>query len=345
MSDFFNEIVSANSKKNDKSFIINDPNGELLLKCAFCLESKGYNIKVLNFANPIHSHVYNPFCYIREDDDAFEMVTSILKHTSPILRNNAHWESAEYDMLSSLCLYLYYEAPPQEQNFSMIMELLRATYASSEPSDLDRLFELLEEKDPNHIALKKYHAYKNTQNAYFSLPCNEAKLSLRECLKEAGRCSDFVSASLYSRLKLFDRRSIGALTIEDNIELYKFQEEKTALFITYNHRYNELIFILALLYEQSMRMFLCKDYCSSLNSPIHINYVADYENTDVISELITKTHEIFNKINKETTSYITLLDRKIFIKKASGISKNTDYDVSQIYTPYDVLDAFFKEFK
>jgi len=332
------------SKKYAKSFIINDPNGELLLKSGQELNKMGYKIRILNFANPKHSNSYNPFYYIRDNDDIFRMVNVLLKYTTPILSSNKHWESVEHNLLSSLCLYLYYEAPPDEQNFSMIMELLRAANTKNGvQSDLDRLYKLLERRDVNHIALQKYNIYKHEQQEYYSSDePNKPKLLLRDRLLEANHQSDFVANSIYKRIEIFNRRSIAAITIVDNINFENFYNEKSALFITIPKKYEELTFILVLLYSQIIKATQQKNkYYKGVSLPLYI--VDNYRNVTFSAEIITSMNET-SKNTDESIHHIILMNRNDFTKMFKYSSKQNDYNVENIKTPYDTLDAFFKEF-
>ncbi|MCL2740050.1 MAG: type IV secretory system conjugative DNA transfer family protein, partial [Oscillospiraceae bacterium] len=159
-------FVTPNLLQANTSFVITDPKGELLRNTAGMFHNKGYKVKVLNLVDQTHSCAYNPFVYIKDDKDVLKLIRTLIKNTTPpqAQQSDPFWEKAETALLCALVFYLYKEAPDDEQNFSMVMELLRAAEVregqEDYESDLDRLFGMLEEKDPQHIALKQYQIFK-----------------------------------------------------------------------------------------------------------------------------------------------------------------------------------------
>ena len=146
--------------------MILDPKGELLRDTGHLLEEKGYVIKVLDLINPERSHCYNPFVYLRDDDDIQRLATNIMKNTTPKgSKSSDHfWEDMAAMLLKALISYLHYEAPPEEQNFEMLIYMIENGGAKEDDDDyqspLDLLFEALEEEYPNHIAVREYKIYK-----------------------------------------------------------------------------------------------------------------------------------------------------------------------------------------
>ena len=125
------------------------------------LEQQGYIIRVLDFINMEKSHGYNPFAYLRDEKDVLKLVNNLIRNTTPkgSNSNDPFWERAETALLEALILYLRNEAPPEEQNFPMVMEMLAAAEVREEDEEyasvLDELFERLAMRDPDHLAVKQ----------------------------------------------------------------------------------------------------------------------------------------------------------------------------------------------
>lgn len=147
------------------SFVVLDPKGEIVRDIGGLLEKKGYEVRVLDLINMHRSHCYNPFVYLRNDNDVQRLVTNLFKATTPkgSQSQDPFWDTAASMLLLALVFYLKYEAPPEEQNFPMVMELLRAGEVREDDdsyiSPLDELFDRLEMVNPEHIALKYYRDY------------------------------------------------------------------------------------------------------------------------------------------------------------------------------------------
>lgn len=148
------------------SFVLTDPKGELLRSTGRLMWEKGYQVKVLDLINMPASHGYNPFEYIQSDNDVLKLVTNLIKNTTPkhASSNDPFWEKSETALLQALILYLYHEAAPEEQNFGMVLKFLRhMEIRENDPNfknAVDNMFEVLENKDPDHVALKQYRIYK-----------------------------------------------------------------------------------------------------------------------------------------------------------------------------------------
>ena len=142
-----------------------DPKGELLRDTGNLLKSKGYEIKVIDLINMEKSHCYNPFVYLRNDNDIQRLVTNLFKNTTPkgSQSQDPFWDQAAQMLLLALIFYLHYEAPEDEQNFPTVMEMIRAGEVHEDDegfvSPLDELFDRLEMRNPEHIALKYYRNY------------------------------------------------------------------------------------------------------------------------------------------------------------------------------------------
>ena len=156
-------FCKPNAMQCNTSFVILDPKGEIVRDIGGLLEKKGYEVRVLDLINMHRSHCYNPFVYLRNDNDVQRLVTNLFKATTPkgAQSQDPFWDTAASMLLLALVFYLKYEAPPEEQNFPMVMELLRAGEVREDDdsyvSPLDELFDRLELDNPEHIALKQCH--------------------------------------------------------------------------------------------------------------------------------------------------------------------------------------------
>ena len=148
------------------SMVITDPKGELLRKTGGLLEREGYEVRVFDLINPETSFCYNPFAYVRDDKDVLKLINNLIRNTTPkgAQSSDPFWEKSETALLQALMLYLLHGAPPEEQNFSMIMEMLGSAQVKEDDeeyqSPLDILFERLEMRNPESIAVKQYAIYK-----------------------------------------------------------------------------------------------------------------------------------------------------------------------------------------
>ena len=158
--------AKPNIMQCNTSFVIADPKGEILRAVAPLLLEKGYDVKVFNLINPENSDGYNPFVYIRTDEDVIKLITNLIQNTTPknVQQNDPFWEKSEIALDTALMLYLLHEAPPEEQTFSMLMFLIEnaATVEDDDEgyqSPVDLLFEALEDENPEHIALKQWKVF------------------------------------------------------------------------------------------------------------------------------------------------------------------------------------------
>ena len=154
-------IMQANT-----SYVVLDPKGEILRDTGYLLERYGYDIKVLDLIHTERSHGFNPFVYLRDDKDVLRLVNNLIRNTTPkgAQSSDPFWERAETALLEALILYLVNEAPPEEQNFSMVMEMINAAEVREDDEEyasvLDELFERLAMRDSEHLAVKQYHIFK-----------------------------------------------------------------------------------------------------------------------------------------------------------------------------------------
>ena len=245
-------FVKPNLMQCNTSFVILDPKGEILRDTGKLLEKKGYEVRVLDLISMEKSHCYNPFVYLQNDNDVQKMVTNLFKATTPkgSQSNDPFWDTAASMLLMALVFYLHYEAPEDEKNFAMIMEMLRAGEVreddDSYQSPLDELFERLEMRSPDHIAVKYYKDYRS----------GSAKT-----LKS-------IQITLAARLEKFNLSSVAALTATDELDLASLGEKKVALFALIPDNDSSFNFLVSLLYASTFQeLFYSADRVLSL---IHI---------------------------------------------------------------------------
>lgn len=249
-------FAKPNLCQANTSFVVLDPKGELLRDTGHLLEKKGYEVRVLDLLNMEKSFCYNPFVYLRDDNDVQRLVTNLFKSTTPkdSKSSDPFWDTAASMLLMALILHLKYEAPPQEQNFSTVMELLRAAEVREEDeeyqSPVDELFDRLEMKQPGHIAVKYYRDYRS----------GSAKT-----LKS-------IQITLAARLEKFNLRTLSALTATDELDLPSLGEKKVALFALIPDNDTSFNFLVSILYTQIFQqLFHLADhkYGGSLPVPVH----------------------------------------------------------------------------
>ena len=241
------------------SFVVIDPKGEQVRAVGNLLREKGYEVKVLDLINMEKSHCYNPFVYLRDDNDVQRLVTNLFKSTTPkgAQSSEPFWDNAAQMLLLALIFYLKYEAPEDEQNFAMVMEMLRAGDVDEDnnmPSPLDNLFYDLEKTDPNHIALKYYRSYHSG----------------------AAKTLKSIQITLAARLEKFNLESLSSLTITDELELNTLGEKKTAIFAIIPDNDTSFNFLVSILYTQLFQQLFevaDKKYGGSL--PVHVHFLMD----------------------------------------------------------------------
>ena len=252
--------VKPNVMQANCSMVILDPKGEIIRDTGWLLKKKGYKVRVLDLIDMPRSHCYNPFVYLRDDNDVQRLVTNLFKATTPkgAQTQDPFWDTAAQMLLLALIFYLKYEAPEEEQNFAMVMEMLRAGDVDEEdsksPSALDTLFYDLRKTDPDHIALKYYDAYHSG----------------------SGKTLKSIQITLAARLEKFNLESVAGLTITDELDLWKLGEEKTALFAIIPDNDTSFNFLVSLLYTQIFQQLFevaDKKYGGSL--PVHVQFLMD----------------------------------------------------------------------
>lgn len=252
--------AKPNLLQANTSFVVLDPKGENLRDTGHLLEAKGYEVRVLDLINMEKSHCYNPFVYLKDDNDVQRLVTNLFKATTPkgSQSNDPFWDTAASMLLLALIFYLKYEAPKDEQNFPMVMELLRAGEVREDndeyQSPLDELFERLEMREPEHIAVKYYKDYHS----------GSAKT-----LKS-------IQITLAARLEKFNLSSLAALTATDDLDLPSLGEKKVALFALIPDNDTSYNFLVSILYTQLFQqLFYLADHKHGGRLPVHVHFLMD----------------------------------------------------------------------
>ena len=242
------------------SYVVTDPKGTIIVECGKMLVNGGYRIKVLNTINFKKSMHYNPFHYIRSEKDILKLVNTIIANTKGEGEKSTEdfWVKAERLLYSALIGYIWYEAPEEEQNFPMVMEMLRAGEVREDDdqyqSPLDELFERLEMKNPEHIAVKYYKDYHS----------GSAKT-----LKS-------IQITLAARLEKFNLSSLAALTATDDLDLPSLGERKVALFALIPDNDTSYNFLVSILYTQLFQqLFYLADHKYGGRLPVHVHFLMD----------------------------------------------------------------------
>ena len=252
--------AKPNVMQCNSSMVVLDPKGEILRDTGHLLENKGMKIRVLDLINMEKSFCYNPFMYFKDENDVMRMVTNLFKATTPkgSQSQDPFWDTSASMLLSALVFYLWLEAPPDEQNFSMVMELLRAGDVKEEDenfiSPLDDLFMILECDYPEHIAVKYYKMYR----------------------KGAGKTLKSIQITLAARMEKFNLEAMSKLTATDELHIEKMGEEKTALFIIIPDSDTSLNFLVSILYTQLFQtLFYMAENVYGGSLPQHVHFVMD----------------------------------------------------------------------
>ena len=242
------------------SMVITDPKAELLRKTGGLLEKKGYEVRVFDLINPDTSFCYNPFEYVHDDKDVLRLISNLIQNTTPkgSQSSDPFWEKSETALLQALMLYLLHEAPPEEQNFAMIMEMLGSAQVKEEDEDyespLDILFDRLEMRDPDSIAVKQYHIYKQA----------------------AGKTAKSILISVGVRLAAFNLPQIAKLTNTDELDLSNMGERKVALFCCIPDADTSLNYLVGMIYSQLFQtLYYMADRVHGGALPVPVNCIMD----------------------------------------------------------------------
>ena len=273
-------FVKPNLMQMHSSYLVSDPKGTLLLECGKLLERgspklgedgkpvrkngkivyEPYRIKVLNTINFKKSMKYNPFAYLRDEKDILKLVNTLIANTKGSGEKSGEdfWVKAERLLYCALIGYIHYEAPDAERNFTTLLEMINASEAREDDSEfqspVDLMFERLEEKDPEHFAVKQYKKF----------------------LLSAGKTRSSILISCGARLAPFDIRELRELMESDELELDTLGDRKTALFIITSDTDPTFDFVTAMIVSQLFNLLCTKaddEYGGRL--PVHVRCLLD----------------------------------------------------------------------
>ena len=253
-------FVKPNLMQMHSSYVVTDPKGTVLIECGKMLKKGGYKIKVLNTINFAKSMHYNPFAYLRSEKDILKLANTIIVNTKGEGQQSGEdfWVKAEKLYYTALIAYIWYEAPEEEQNFAMLIDMIDASEAREDDENfknaVDLLFDELAEKDPNHFAVRQYAKYKLA----------------------AGKTAKSILISCGARLAPFDIKELRDLMEYDDLELDTLGEQKTALFVIISDTDATFNFVVSIMYSQLFNL-LCDKADDVYNGrlPVHVRMLLD----------------------------------------------------------------------
>ena len=252
-------FIKPNLLQMHSSYVVTDPKGLLLPETGMALYKNGYKIKVFNTINFAKSQHYNPFQYIRSEKDILKMVNVLMMNTKGEGKSSdPFWDKAETMLYTALIGYIHYEAPKEEQNFKMLLEMINAMEVREDDEDfknaIDLIFEDLEKEKPDHFAVRQYKKYKLA----------------------AGKTAKSILVSCGARLSPFDIAELREITAYDDLELDTLGDEKTALFLIMSDTESTFSFLISMIYTQLFNL-LCEkaddEYGGRL--PVHVRCLID----------------------------------------------------------------------
>ena len=253
-------FVKPNLMQMHSSYVVTDPKGTVLVECGKMLLRNGYKVKVLNTINFKKSMHYNPFAYIRSEKDILKLVNTIILNTKGEGQQSGEdfWVKAEKLYYTALIGYIWYECVEEEQNFTTLLDMINASEAREDDEEfknpVDLMFDELEEREPDHFAVKQYKKYKLA----------------------AGKTAKSILISCGARLAPFDIKELRDLTSYDELELDMLGDEKTALFVIISDTDDTFNFIVSIMYTQLFNL-LCDRADDVYNGrlPIHVRCLLD----------------------------------------------------------------------
>ena len=252
--------VKPNLMQMHSSYVVTDPKGTIVLECGKMLEENGYEIKILNTINFKKSMKYNPFAYLKSEKDILKLVQTIIANTKGEGEKSGEdfWVKAEKLYYTALIGYIFYESPKEEKNFSTLLEMIDASEVREEDENfknaIDMMFEVLEERDPNHFAVKQYRKYKLA----------------------AGKTAKSILISCGARLAPFDIKELRKLMSEDEMNLDTLGDRKTALFVIISDTDDTFNFVVSIMYSQLFNLLCDKaDDKYGGRLPVHVRFLLD----------------------------------------------------------------------
>ena len=247
------------SDKYPCSFVVTDPKGSILVECGSLLQRSGYRIKVLNTINFKKSMNYNPLAYIHSEKDILKLVNCLILNTKGEGKSNdPFWEKAETLLYTALIGYLYGVVPEEDRNFAMLVSMINAMEVREDDEDfknpVDLMFEALEEREPEHFAVRQYKKFKLA----------------------AGKTAKSILISCAARLAPFDIGELRELTAYDELELDTLGDRKTALFLIMSDTDSTFNFLISMVYTQLFNL-LCEkaDDVYGGRLPVHVRCLID----------------------------------------------------------------------
>ena len=274
-------FVKPNLMQMHSSYVVTDPKGTVLVECGKMLVMNGYRVKVLNTINFKKSMHYNPFAYIRSEKDILKLVNTIILNTKGEGQQATEdfWVKAEKLYYTALIGYIWYECVEEEQNFITLLDMINASEAREDDEEfknpVDLMFDELEEKDPEHFAVKQYKKYKLA----------------------AGKTAKSILISCGARLAPFDIKELRDLTSYDELELDMLGDKKTALFVIISDTDDTFNFIVSIMYTQLFNL-LCDRADDVYNGrlPIHVRCLLD---------------EFANSVTRSTPKTVGITDKSV----------------------------------
>ena len=332
-------LMQCTSKDYPASFLVTDPKGTLVLETGSLLVRAGYRIKVLNTINFQKSMHYNPFVYIRSEKDILKLTNTIIANTKGDGEKSTEdfWVKAERLLYCALIGYIWYEAPEEEKNFITLLEMINASEAREDDeeyqSPVDLMFSRLEEKEPDHFAVKQYKKYKLA----------------------AGKTAKSILISCGARLAPFDIKELRDLMEYDDLELDTLGDRKTALFLIMSDTDTTFNFVIAMLQSQLFNLLCDKaddEYGGRL--PVHVRCILDefanigqipnfdkliatIRSREISASIILQSHSQLKTIYKDAADTIVgNCDTTLFL---GGKEKSTLKELSEILGK-ETIDSF-----
>ena len=252
--------IKPNLMQADCSYVVCDPKGETYRAVGGLLEEQGYEVTIINLLDMENSDGYNPFRYLHSDIDAIKLVTTLIQNTTPkgTQQTDPFWEKAETALLTAFILYLMHEAPPEEQNFAMVMYLVEnaATKEDDEnyKSPVDLIFDDLEQVEPDHIAIKEYKVFKQA----------------------GGKTAKSILVGTAVRLAAFNLKSFAKLTERDDLSLATLGDRKRAVFAVIPDNDTSFNYLVGMLYSQAFQeLYYAADNFYGGRLPIPVRFMMD----------------------------------------------------------------------
>ena len=251
--------LKPNLLQMHSSYVVTDPKGSIAVECGNALLKNGYRIKIFNTINFKKSMKYNPFAYVHSEKDILKLVTTLIANTKGESKGgDDFWLKAETLLYTALIGYIYFEAPEEEQNFSTLLEMINAMEVREDDEEfknpVDLMFEELEQRDPDHFAVRQYAKYKLA----------------------AGKTAKSILVSCGARLAPFDIKELRELTAYDELNLDTLGDRKTALFLIMSDTDGTFNFLISMIYTQLFNM-LCEkaDDVYGGRLPVHVRCLID----------------------------------------------------------------------